>query len=179
MGAAEIVLVSLLYATELKVPEVFVVPRPVWGPLAYSGATSVDCACAEHDLSIPTVLLQTTIGYLLITWTNKHTTATIVAAGSTLQPVTTAVLAYFILNTVVTLREALGGTQAQPITAHRLTDSTAALVLAGLALVTWQQRKDEAQPSGDPTTDAVEEEDSIELESFISEDASSGRHSMD
>lgn len=54
------------------------------------------------------VLVPTTINYALITWAIKHTSPAVVATYTTLQPITSAVLAAIFLEETVGLPEAIG-----------------------------------------------------------------------
>lgn len=54
------------------------------------------------------VLIPTTLNYMLISWAIKHSSTSLVATYTTLQPVTSAVLAAIFLGERAGLREALG-----------------------------------------------------------------------
>jgi len=109
IGAVFMGLTTLYYAGE----PVYQINQKVILPLMYS------------------VLLATTLAYLLITWGNKHAPSTVVASYNCLQPLTAAILSYFFLGDVIVWRQGVG----------------AAGIGIGLFFVTfarWRESKDAA-----------------------------------
>ena len=54
------------------------------------------------------VLAATILTYSLVSWANQHTSATVVAASWTLQPLASALLSYLFLAQLVVLRQVAG-----------------------------------------------------------------------
>lgn len=55
------------------------------------------------------VLCATVLTYMLITWTNKHTSSSVVSAFWTLQPLWTALLVWIFLKEIISLQQTIGG----------------------------------------------------------------------
>jgi drug/metabolite transporter (DMT)-like permease len=77
------------------------------GPALFSINTAEVPAIAWWTV-VYVVLVPTTINYALITWAIKHTSPAVVATYTTLQPITSAVLAAIFLGETVGIPEALG-----------------------------------------------------------------------
>jgi multidrug transporter EmrE-like cation transporter len=69
------------------------------------------------------ILLQSIAGYLILSFANKYTDSSIVAASNTIQPIAVAILTWAIFQELITLRQLSG----------------AGLIIAGLFIVTYQK----------------------------------------
>jgi len=84
------------------------------------------------------VFVQTIFGYCCVSWANTHAPASLVAVYNSLQPVVAFVLAHIFFSEVFVWNEGVG----------------TALVIAGLAFVTWARMKESKEAANNKSEEA-------------------------